>query len=69
MWLKLPQKVDVQVFLQEAINKKVAFIKGQSFFPGGSDEKLIRLNFSNSSEERITEGMARLGHILRGMIN
>lgn len=69
VWLKLPQKVDVQVFLQEAIKEKVAFIKGQSFFPGGSDEKLIRLNFSNSSEERITEGMARLGHILRGMIN
>jgi 2-aminoadipate transaminase len=42
-------------------------VPGQAFFANGGGENTMRLNFSNSDEERIVEGIARLGRAIKSM--
>ena len=50
---------------QEAIDQKVAFVPGFSFFPCGGGENTMRLNFSNSTPEQINEGIGRLSMVVK----
>ena len=36
-----------------------------SFFPNGGKENCFRLNYSNMPEDRIVEGIKRLGKVLK----
>ena len=67
-WVELPKQVDTREILVKAIENKVAFVPGGSFFPNGGQENYMRLNFSNMSEEKIVEGIQRLGKILREVL-
>lgn len=67
LWVTLPQGVDGGEVLRQAIEEKVAFVPGASFFPCGGGENTFRLNFSNASPEKIREGIARLGRVLHTM--
>jgi hypothetical protein len=40
-------------------------VPGGSFFPSGDRENYVRLNFSCMPKERITEGVRRLGEVVR----
>lgn len=64
VWLTLPEGIDAEPLLQQAIERKVAFIPGTHFYPGGGHENTLRLNFSASSPEQITEGMERLKQLI-----
>ncbi len=66
VWVTLPKGMDGAQLLEislETVN--VAFVPGQAFFPDGSGANTIRLSFSNSDETTITEGIRRLGDVLR----
>lgn len=63
-WVKLPKEIDTRDVLIKAVENKVAFVPGGSFFPNGGQENYMRLNFSNMPEEKIVEGIRRLGTIL-----
>jgi len=67
-WVKLPKHVDTRAVLQKAVENKVAFVPGGSFFPNGGQENFMRLNFSNMPEDKIVEGIKRLGNILKEII-
>lgn len=67
-WVKLPKHVDTRAVLQKAVENKVAFVPGGSFFPNGGQENYMRLNFSNMPEDKIVEGIKRLGNILKEVI-
>jgi len=67
-WVKLPSHVDTRAILVIAVENKVAFVPGGSFFPNGGQENFMRLNFSNMTEEKIVEGIKRLGKILKETI-
>ena len=67
-WVELPKHVDTKKILVNAIENKVAFVPGGSFFPNGGQENYMRLNFSNMPEEKIVEGIQRLGKILREVL-
>jgi 2-aminoadipate transaminase len=64
-WVELPAGIDARKVLEKALTQKVAFVPGGSFFPNGGRENTFRINFSNMPEERIVEGLTRLGNILR----
>jgi 2-aminoadipate transaminase len=67
-WTELPGEVDMLALLAKALEReRVAFIPGQAFSVGASNEaaNCMRLNFSNSNPRLIREGMARLGKIVR----
>ncbi len=67
-WVKLPKGIDTREILVKAVENKVAFVPGGSFFPNGGQENFMRLNFSNMPEEKIVEGITRLGKILKEVI-
>ena len=64
LWVTLPDGWDAAEILQEALTQKVAFVPGTPFFANGGGANTFRLNFSNATPEKITEGIARLGQIL-----
>jgi DNA-binding transcriptional MocR family regulator len=65
LWATLPEGVSAREALVRALERDVAFVPGGSFFPNGGHENTLRLNFSNMPEARISEGIARLGAVLR----
>jgi len=65
IWVTLPENVDATELLKIAIENKVAFVPGNSFFPNGGHTNHFRLNFSNMTENKIIEGIKRLGKILK----
>jgi 2-aminoadipate transaminase len=65
LWLQLPEGIDTQVLLEEAVAHKVAFVPGQSFFVGEGGENTMRLNFSNSSPALINEAIKRLARLIK----
>jgi 2-aminoadipate transaminase len=67
LWMTLPEGLSALDFFQKAIAQNVAFVPGQPFFTDGSGENTLRLNFSNSDEEKIEEGMKRLGRVFASM--
>ncbi len=64
LWGTIPEGMDTTEVLKRAIQDKVAFVPGASFFPCGGGENTMRLNFSNATEAGIREGIHRLGAVL-----
>lgn len=64
LWVTLPEPVNATDLLSDALAEKVAFVPGEAFHADGSGRNTLRLNFSNSTPERIHEGIARLGRVL-----
>jgi 2-aminoadipate transaminase len=65
VWAKLPGGLDSQALLPRALDQKVAFVPGAPFFAEAADPSYLRLNYSNRPEALITEGMERLGKVVK----
>jgi 2-aminoadipate transaminase len=65
LWVTGPAELDSLELLQRAIAEKVAFVPGRDFFPADGGKNFLRLNYSNSSPERIREGVKRLAALCR----
>ena len=64
-WVELPSHLDSRVIMQDCLKNNVAYVPGGSFFPNGGKENCFRLNYSNMPDDRIVEGIKRLGTVLR----
>src|ERR1035437_3956608 len=67
-WVELPDEMNARDVLTLSLEQKVAFVPGGSFFPNGGHENTLRINFSNMPEDKIVEGLTRLGRILQSLI-
>jgi 2-aminoadipate transaminase len=65
IWAEVPEHLNTADILKEAVGELVAFVPGSAFYDDGSGQNTMRLNFSNASPEKIDEGMARLGGVIR----
>lgn len=65
LWLTGPAELDGLKLLETAIKHQVAFVPGRDFFPADAGSNYLRLNFSNSTPDRIREGVRRLGALCR----
>ncbi|NLU08697.1 PLP-dependent aminotransferase family protein [uncultured Clostridium sp.] len=63
-WVELKEGLSSKKILEEALKEKVAYVPGGSFFPNGGRDNHFRLNYSCMSEEKIVEGIKRLGKVL-----
>ncbi len=69
VWVRLPDGIDGREVLRIAVDNKVAFVPGHAFFAeGNTGYEYMRLNFSNSSVERIEEGIRRLAQAVSRVI-
>lgn len=64
LWVTLPPQVDSRDMLKDALEKGVAFVPGNAFDPANAQCNTFRLNFSNSTPEKIVEGIEKLGGVL-----
>jgi 2-aminoadipate transaminase len=46
------------------VEQKVAFVPGAPFYAAGGGHNTMRLNFSNATEDKIREGISRLGRVI-----
>ncbi len=65
LWVTGPAELDSADLLRRAVKNNVAFVPGRDFFAGEGGRNHMRLNFSNSTPERIREGIRRLGELCR----
>ncbi|MEA4909711.1 MAG: PLP-dependent aminotransferase family protein [Chloroflexi bacterium] len=65
LWVTLPPQYNATQLLEEAVKQDVAFVPGDSFYACGGGENTMRLNFSNATPEKINEGIARLGNVIK----
>ena len=63
-WVTFPEGIDTETMFLDAIKHKVAYIHGKAFHVDGGGAQSLRLNFSYSSNEKIEEGIKRLGMVV-----
>jgi DNA-binding transcriptional MocR family regulator len=69
LWLKLPQELDSESFLEQAIRgEKVSYIIGRPFSYDNSSRNFLRLAYSVEDPKRIQEGIVRLARVIKGVI-
>jgi 2-aminoadipate transaminase len=64
LFVTLPVQIDTDEVFKKAIEKNVAFVAGSSFFCNNSGHNTMRINFSYSNKDEITEGVQRLSQVI-----
>jgi 2-aminoadipate transaminase len=66
-WLSFPEPFDAAAFMSGVLlpRAKVAYVPGATFFPDRQEPNHARLSFSGLSDERMVDGLGRMGDLLR----
>ncbi len=64
VWVELPEFLDANAMLAEAVENGVTFVPGDGFFPDERGCNCMRLAFCYASPDDIREGVARLASVL-----
>ncbi|MEH6751691.1 MAG: PLP-dependent aminotransferase family protein [Paracoccaceae bacterium] len=66
-WATFPDGFDATAFMKDVAlpQARVAYVPGATFFPVTEQANHARINYSAQSEDRIREGIAALGKVLR----
>ncbi|MRR20005.1 PLP-dependent aminotransferase family protein [bacterium] len=65
LFVTLPPSMDAARLLERALKKNVAFVCGSVFYCNNEGHNTMRINFSFSGKEEITEGVRRLAEAIR----
>ena len=65
VWVTLPEWMDTKAMLAAAVDRRVAYVPGSAFYPDGRGRDQMRLAFCYPTQERIREGIQRLGSLLQ----
>jgi len=68
IWATLPEFIDTSDLLARALRDSVAFVPGEGAFLDGRGRSSMRLNFSGSDEDRIREGIRRIGEVIKEQV-
>ena len=68
LWVTLPEGLNARDIAVKAIEQKVAFVPGGAFYPESPEENHFRLNYSCMPEDKIEEGIKRLGEVLHDAV-
>lgn len=64
LWATLPEGTSAMSLFPRALERKVAFVPGDSFYTDRRDVNTMRLNYTNADCTIIEEGVRRLGEVL-----
>lgn len=65
LWVTLSEEIDTTALMPAMTANKVAYIPGMSFFANENVRNCLRLNFSNATDQQITQGMRIMGKLFR----
>jgi 2-aminoadipate transaminase len=66
-WVELPEGIDSEALLVQAVARGVAFVPGAPFFAGAARRNTLRLSFVTVDPESIARGIAALAAALRDL--
>ncbi|OPJ56567.1 PLP-dependent aminotransferase family protein [Clostridium oryzae] len=69
LWVTLPEGISSLDLFDVAAKQNVAFVPGDPFYTGDKGINTFRLNYTNSSEEMIEEGIKRLAESIKQIIS
>ncbi len=64
VWVTVPAWLDTKALLAAAVERHVAYVPGTAFYPDGRGANQMRLAFCYPTEDRIREGIERLGSLV-----
>ncbi len=64
----LPESLSSLRLFDLAKKENVVFVPGNAFYVDGGGNNTLRLNFSNSDEEKIEEGIKRLARVIKKLL-
>jgi 2-aminoadipate transaminase len=67
LWVTLPDGMSSMELFKVAVDENVAFVPGEAFYSDNPELNTLRLNFSNSNEKKIEEGIKRLGSAIKSL--
>lgn len=67
LWIELDESVNTVSLLEKCLEYNVAFVPGNSFYPNTDKMNAMRINYSNMPEDKIREGISRIGDVLKGL--
>jgi DNA-binding transcriptional MocR family regulator len=65
LWCRLQGDIRARTLLREATKEHVAFVIGEPFHVDGGGHQQFRLSFAFPEEEKIEEGVRRIGNALK----
>jgi 2-aminoadipate transaminase len=68
IWVTLPKHMDAMLLLEDALKEKVAFVPGAPFYANQPETNTLRLSFVTVPPERIRDGIARLGRLIKAKL-
>ncbi|HIU64323.1 MAG TPA: PLP-dependent aminotransferase family protein [Candidatus Avacidaminococcus intestinavium] len=68
LWLTFPSGVSAAKVFAKCIEKNVAGVTGDAFFPNGKTDKNMRINYSNMPDEKIVEGIKRMAEAIKELV-
>jgi 2-aminoadipate transaminase len=68
IWVTLPKHIDAMKLLDQSIAARVAFVPGAPFYANEAASNTLRLSFVTVPPERIREGIAVLGKLIKDML-
>ena len=64
VWVTVPAWLDTKALLAAAVERRVAYVPGTAFYPDGRGANQMRLAFCYPTEDRIRDGIERLGSLV-----
>jgi len=64
LWVTLPEHINTEELFYDVIKNNVAYVIGSAFYGDEPKYNSFRMNFSFPTEEKIEEGVKRLGDVL-----
>ena len=65
LWVRLPEGVNAQALLPEAVERNVAFVPGAPFYADHPDTRTLRLSYVTASSDEIRTAIAALATAVR----
>lgn len=68
LWVTMPEGINSRDVFMKCVEKNVAFVPGDAFFPATQQFNCMRINYSNMPEDRIIEGIKRMAEVLKKFV-
>ncbi|MCR4422377.1 MAG: PLP-dependent aminotransferase family protein [Exilispira sp.] len=65
LWVSLPENINTEELFFDVIKNNVAYVIGSAFYGDEPKYNSFRMNFSYPTEDKIEEGVKRLGEVLK----
>jgi 2-aminoadipate transaminase len=68
VWATLPDGIDAAHMLDAALAENVGYVPGGPFFAEAPQANTLRLSFATVTPEKMREGIARLGKVIKSLL-